>query len=198
MTMLNQFNDPIQLFSEWFHEAQQSITVNPEAVALATATSQGKPSVRIVLLKKFNEDGFVFYTNLNSRKGQELSDNPYAALCFYWPHIDKQIRVEGKIKPVSENEADDYFASRPRESKIVAWASKQSKPMASLEELNQRYHEYREEFKTEEVPRPPFWSGYRLIPNAIEFWTSGEYRLHKRIAYTKTEEGNWQHQYLYP
>lgn len=189
---------PIKLFAEWFEEAKHSSIKNINAAALATSTLTGKPSVRFILLKAFNEDGFVFYTNLMSRKAQELFENPQAALCFYWPELDKQIRIEGIIEEITKAEADNYFASRQRESKIAAWISKQSQPLTSLDDLRNEFHQYSEKFNSAEIPRPNFWSGFRLIPNAIEFWKSGEFRLHQRIYYVKSENNDWDRYYLYP
>lgn len=189
--------DPIQLFDEWFQEAKKVYELNPDAAALATATPTGKPSVRIILLKAFSEQGFVFYTNLGSKKAKELIENPQGALCFYWTRLEKQIRLEGHVEQIDDEEADKYFASRQYESKIVAWASNQSQVMKQAEDLHHRYHEYEKKFKKPSVPRPDFWSGFRLIPETIEFWKAGKHRLHKRILYAK-KQGKWDCCYLYP
>ncbi len=191
-------SDPIKIFAEWFKEAKQTIAINPNAAALATATTDGKPSVRMILLKNFDEHGFVFYTNLNSKKAKELAENPQAALCYYWQDMNKQVRIEGKVEQVSKEEADKYFASRARESQIGTWSSNQSQPLSSLQELDQRFRDYTEQFKDKEIPRPEFWSGFRIVPDAIEFWKLGKYRLHERVCYKKTETDEWISYRLYP
>lgn len=191
-------NNPIELFKQWYNEAINSTAPNPTAAALATASATAKPSVRFVLLKFFDEKGFVFYTNLNSRKAQELSENPQAALCFYWPLLEKQIRIEGSVEPVNSMEADDYFSSRSRESKIAAWASKQSQTMQSPNELEQSYQKLTERYQDKSIPRPEFWSGFRIKPEIMEFWTAGEHRLHHRVYFYRDAQNKWQHQYLYP
>jgi pyridoxamine 5'-phosphate oxidase len=190
-------DDPIAMFSELFNEARRLGTLEPEAMVLSTADGKGRPSNRYVLLKEVDQRGFVFYTNLESRKARDLAANPYAALCFYWPLIDKQVRVEGKTEPVSDAEADEYFASRPRESQIGAWASTQSAPLASRESLDRRVQEARERFEGRAVPRPPFWSGFRVAPAAIEFWTRHPARLHERALFAR-EDGRWVRTLLYP
>lgn len=198
MSLIKVPDNPIELFAEWFAEAERTNIINPNASALATATKKGKPSVRMILIKAFDERGFVFYSHLKSRKAKELTENPQAALCSYWALLAKQVRIEGKVEQVDSKEADDYFASRERESKIVAWATDQSQMMKSFDELHQRVEKYTDKFKGGEVPRPEFWSGYRLIPDLFEFWKSGEHRLHERICYKKNEKGQWFHFYLYP
>jgi pyridoxamine 5'-phosphate oxidase len=191
--------NPITLFTDWFAQARQIEKRDPTAMILATATPQGVPSVRTVLLKAFDEQGFVFYTNLQSRKVQELQTNPHVALCFYWPVLDKQVRIEGQIKPVSETEADQYFATRARGSQIGAWASAQSQILPHPSDLLKKYQEIEQQFANKTVPRPPFWSGFRVIPNYLEFWQQGQYRLHTRICYRNpTADGQWQINYLYP
>ncbi len=189
--------NPIKRFAELFERMQKTDVPEPAAVTLATATSDGKPSVRVVLLKGFDENGFIFYTNLESRKAKELRANPFAALCFYWEPIHYQVRVEGPVERVSEDEADSYFASRARGSQIGAWASKQSAGLTKMRTLMFRFLKYQKEFLGKEVPRPSFWSGFRLIPQSIEFWQRQENRLHVRELYIK-EAGSWVITRLYP
>ncbi len=189
--------DPIARFTKIFEQVKKVVSPEPAAVILATASADGKPSARVVLLKGFDERGFVFYTNLESRKGRELKMNPHAALCFYWPPLYQQVRVEGRIEQVSDAEADAYFATRPRGSQIGAWASKQSTPLASREQLAADFKAVEEKFAGREMPRPPFWSGFRLIPERIEFWESRENRLHDRTVYLR-QNGKWALEKLYP
>ena len=163
-------DDPIELFKEWLAEAEQSEAVNPTAVALATADKAGVPSVRMVLLKDVDADGFVFYTNSESRKGFELAENPLASLCFYWKSLLREVRVEGPVSKVSDTDADAYFASRDRASQIGAWASKQSRPMQNRFELEKNVAQYTARFNIGKVSRPPYWEGYRIASNHIEFW----------------------------
>ncbi|MBS1912527.1 MAG: pyridoxamine 5'-phosphate oxidase [Bacteroidetes bacterium] len=190
--------DPFKLFGEVFEEAAATGMVEPNSMALATADAEGRPSVRIVLMKGFDERGFVFYTNLHSRKGSQLAANPHAALCFYWQAINRQVRVEGDVVPVSAEEADEYFASRARGSQIGAWASQQSRQLADREELLDAVHSTEQRFEGHPVPRPAHWSGFRLIPNRIEFWTAGEFRLHHRLLFERDEQGGWRSSKLYP
>jgi pyridoxamine 5'-phosphate oxidase len=190
-------DDPIAMFSALFDEAKRLGTLEPEAMVLSTADERGRPSNRYVLLKEVDQRGFVFYTNLDSRKARDFAVNPYAALCFYWPLIDKQVRVEGKVERVSDADADEYFATRPRESQTGAWASTQSAPLASRETLDRRVQEERKRFEGRAVPRPPFWSGFRVVPEAIEFWTRHPARLHERALYAR-EDGRWERTLLYP
>lgn len=195
---MEQFPDnPIELFASWFEEAKATDLEEPTAMTLATATKEGVPSARVVLLKQFDERGFCFFTNLTSHKGKELAANPKASLCFYWEVLGKQVRIDGDVERVDEKESDDYFASRARESQIGAWASKQSYPMKSREELVERVRDISQQFSGQPVPRPPFWSGFRVVPHAIEFWVKGEARLHTRIKYQK-EHGGWYTENLYP
>ncbi|MDZ7290602.1 MAG: pyridoxamine 5'-phosphate oxidase [candidate division KSB1 bacterium] len=189
--------DPISRFEKIFAKAQEVISLEPSAMVLATVGADGKPSARVVLLKKFDERGFVFYTNLESRKGRELRANPSAALCFYWPPLNQQVRIEGRVEKVSDAEADAYFATRSRGSKVGAWASKQSAVLPSREELQTQVQEVEERFAGQEIPRPPFWSGFRVIPERIEFWEARENRLHERTVYT-LENGHWTSKKLYP
>jgi pyridoxamine 5'-phosphate oxidase len=189
---------PFELFEKWFIEASDnSQIIEPSAMCLATCTLDNKPSARMVLLKKFDERGFCFYTNLTSRKGRELRSNPNVALCFYWGILGRQVRIEGEIEPVSALEADEYFASRRRESKIGAWASKQSKKMESWQEFENRIAEITEQFKNQEVVRPVFWSGFRVKPSSIEFWEEGDFRIHHRHLYEKNGDG-WTINEIYP
>ena len=190
--------EPIKKFSEWLALAKSTPAITePTAMTLATTTPAGKPSARIVLLKAHDERGFVFYTNLESRKSVEIKSNPYVALCFYWMALDKQIRIEGTIEAVSDVEADAYFASRYRESRIGAWSSKQSHPLSSRDELIQAITENTKKFEGLDVPRPPFWSGWRVVPEVIEFWQQIDFRLHDRDVFTRSESG-WITHKLYP
>ena len=192
-------HDPIALFQEWLELANNSEINDPEAMALATSTKCGKPSVRMVLLKEANKNGFKFHTNSESQKGNELDDNPFAALCFHWKTLRKQIRVEGSIEKVSKEEADEYFKNRPYPRKIGAHASDQSRPLESREFLEEKLEILRQKYpESSEIPRPEYWNGYRVIPNKIEFWWDNSDRLHDRIVYTKDAGGQWQIQRLYP
>lgn len=191
-------DNPIELFSDWLVAAEACAAVRePTAMTLATATSDGKPSARIVLLKHHDSKGFVFYTNFESRKGSELKQNPHAALCFHWEALDRQVRVEGSVSPVEGKEADAYFATRERNKQAGAWASLQSQTLASRPELVTRIAEIEARYEGQAIPRPPHWSGWRLDPASIEFWQQGEFRLHQRDLYTK-RAGGWEHTLLYP
>ena len=189
--------DPLEQFEHWFAEAKRAGVEVPEAMTLATADGQGVPSARMVLLKGAGEDGFVFYTGYGSRKSEELEQNPRAALVFYWRPLGRQVRVEGSVKRVPEAESAAYFATRPRGSQLAAWASRQSRPLGSRDELDRRYAELEREYEGREVPLPPHWGGYRLRPEAIEFWEHRENRLHDRIRYTRAREG-WKVERLSP
>jgi pyridoxamine 5'-phosphate oxidase len=192
--------DPIAEFRALFAQAQAVDRLrlpDPTAMSLATVSPDGAPSVRIVLLKHVDERGFVFYTNLHSRKGRELTATPRAALCFYWPALDTQIRVEGTVEPVSDAEADAYFASRARESQIGAWASQQSETLSSMDELRARVADAEARFADQPVPRPPHWSGRRVKPSSIEFWHAGEFRLHERRRYER-DGSQWTMRRLFP
>ena len=191
--------DPHALFEEWFTEAQQSEPGLPEAVALATADRDGAPSVRMVLLKGHDARGFVFYTNSRSRKGSELAANARAALLFYWKSLRRQVRIEGRVESVSDAEADAYFATRARESKLGAWASDQSAPMPDRASFEARYQALADEYEGRDVPRPPHWWGYRVVPERIEFWTDRAHRLHERRLFTlDARNGAWAESLLYP
>ncbi len=191
-------SDPLTMFDSWYREAEESGILMPEAMTLATATSAGVPSARAVLLKGWDERGFVFFTNYGSRKARELDDNPHAALLLHWTVLERQVRIEGMVERTSEQESFDYFRTRPRGSRIGAWASEQSSELASREELERRVRETEQRFAGEdEIPLPPFWGGYRVAPRAIEFWQGRLNRLHDRITWRRTEEG-WTWRRLYP
>lgn len=189
--------DPIAEFHEIFARAEKSETADHTRFALATVGADGRPSVRVVLLKHADERGFVFYTNFGSRKARELDLNPWAAACFHWASVERQVRVEGPAERLTDTESDEYFASRPRGSQIGAWTSKQSQPLASRRELLARYVETQARFAGREVPRPDFWGGYRLVPERMEFWYNQLHRLHDRILFVRTDAG-WERSRLYP
>jgi len=189
--------DPFARFAELYQAAIASGIKNPNAMTLSTAGSDGAPSSRQVLLKHFDSDGFVFYTNLESRKARQIAANPRASLNFYWREIDRQVTVEGRVEPTTAAEADAYFASRDRGSQIGAWASRQSRPLASRADLVEEVTEIEAEYKGRKVPRPPFWSGFRVVPHYFEFWAEGAARLHDRFAFERTPTG-WRSRRLYP
>jgi len=190
---------PITLFEQWLKEAEKTEINDPNAMFLSSVDPDGHPSVRTVLLKAHDERGFVFYTNYESRKGKALLANPYAETLFYWKSLEKQIRISGPVEQVSDDEADEYYNSRHRASRIGAWASKQSREMEHKDALKEREEEFTEKFDgTQNPPRPEHWSGFRIIPKRIEFWIAGEFRLHTRFVYTKTEGGDWDTNWLYP
>ncbi len=189
--------DPFALFEDWFGEARRSEPNDPDAMAFATATADGRPSVRMVLLRRVSSEGFAFFTNLDSRKGGELANNPFGALCIHWKSLRRQVRAEGGIEPVSEAEANEYFAGRSRESRIGSWASDQSRPLESREVFERRYAAMQAEFEGREVPRPPRWSGFRLKPDLIEFWADRPHRLHERRLFSRDGD-TWRESLLYP
>lgn len=192
-------NTPYPLLQEWLELAEQSEPNDPNVMCLATADKNGKPSARMILLKGLDERGLVFYTNTQSRKGEQLEDNQNAAVCFHWKSLRKQVRVEGTIEEVSSEEANAYYKSRRRGSRIGAWASKQSSALENMEQLQNSVAAYEEKFDgVEDIPRPPHWKGFRIIPDYFEFWIDGEYRLHQRYLYTRDEDGHWQTGMLYP
>lgn len=190
-------DDPFALFDAWFAEAKAAEINDPEAMALATATANGRPSVRMVLLKGHGPDGMDFYTNLDSRKGEELAANPQAALLFHWKSLRRQVRFEGPVEPLPDHAADAYFASRARHSQVGAWASDQSRPLASRAEFEARCEAVAKRFEGADIPRPERWGGFRLNPQAIEFWSDRPHRLHERRLFTRTE-GGWNEGLLYP
>lgn len=192
-------NDPLALCLSWLDEAGKTEPNDPEAACLATSDSSGQPSARMVLIKEISKNGFKFHTNSDSRKGQDIENNPHAALCFYWKSTRRQIRAEGKIELISDEESSEYFATRRIERQIGAWASNQSQPFEKWEDLENAVKKYEEEFAgTDNIPRPPYWKGYRLIPNSIEFWIAHKDRLHTRFIYTKKPDGIWSATWLCP
>ena len=190
-------HDPFALFDAWFAEAKAVEPNDPEAMALATSTPDGHPSVRMVLLKGHGPEGFDFYTNRDSRKGAELSANPRAALLFHWKSLRRQVRIEGPVDVLPDAESDLYFATRGRDSQIGAWASDQSRPLANRDEFEQRCEEIRRRYDGQDVPRPPRWGGFRVTPDTIEFWSDRAHRLHERRLFTRTA-GGWTEGLLYP
>ncbi len=192
-------DDPFEQFSRWLSEAGASEVNDANAMTLATADSDGRPSARTVLLKEVDARGFAFYTNTESQKGRQLEVNPFAALCFHWKSLRRQVRVEGPVISVSDLEADEYYASRPRGSRIGAWASQQSRPLADRPTLLAAVARFDAEYQNRDVPRPAYWSGYRLTPMRIEFWQDGEFRLHDRFAFSRASDGAaWTVQRLFP
>ena len=190
-------DDPIALFDAWFAEAKTSEINDADAMSVATSTSDGRPSVRIVLLKGHGPEGFTFFTNAESRKGEELVSNPQAALLLHWKSLRRQVRIEGPVEEVSSDEADAYFATRGRDSQIGAWASAQSRPMDRRETFEARVNEVNDRFAGMDVPRPPRWTGFRVSPQRIEFWSDRPHRLHERRLFIRTEQG-WDEGLLYP
>lgn len=192
-------DDPFDLFDRWYGEAQADAAIaDASAVNLATASTEGVPSSRTVLLKAHDQGGFVIYTNLGSRKGRELAANPRAALCFHWAPLGRQVRIEGTAEPVDPAEADRYFAARPLDNRIGAWASRQSEPLESRAVLLGRMAAHAARFASQAVGRPRFWSGIRVVPRRFEFWTNRDHRLHDRVVYTLADAGGWRRGLLYP
>ena len=191
-------DNPIELFKKWFSRAEENEINDPNAVAVATSDKSNQPNVRMVLLKGLNDQGFVFYTNFNSTKGRELKINQKASMCFHWKSLRRQIRVLGKVEEVTSKEADDYYNSRPYKNRISAWASSQSQPLDKRETFLDKIKEFEKKYPdANNVPRPPYWSGWRLIPNEIEFWVDGEGRIHERLIYKNTGS-KWSKEILYP
>jgi len=182
-------SDPVVLFRRWHEEAERAGIHLPNAMALATASVDGRPSIRHVLLRNIEDRGFVFYTNHGSRKGTELAENPRAAFSIYWRELDRQISVTGDVSRVSEDESDAYYATRPREARLGAWASRQSAELRSRDELLERFAAFDAEYPGEHVPRPPFWGGYRIAPITVEFWQGRRHRLHDRFQYARAADG---------
>ena len=191
--------NPIELFNDWFNEAKKSEINDPNALSLATANKQGIPSARMVLLKEYNQNGFIFYTNFNSKKSTEIKENPNAAMCFHWKSLLRQIRIVGKILKVSEEDANLYYNSREYSSRIGAWASKQSSVLKKRDDLFKEIEKFKKKYPNKDnVPRPSHWSGWNLNPSEIEFWLDGKNRIHERLKYTKNQNGKWNRVLLNP
>ena len=191
-------DDPIDLFEIWMNEARKTEPNDPNAVALGTSDKNNSPSIRMVLLKDFNKEGFVFYTNLNSKKGNDIKSNQQASMCFHWKSLRRQVRVTGKTQQVSEKEADDYYNSRPYKNRISAWASDQSEKLDNRDTFLKKIREFEKKYPDQnKVPRPPHWSGWRILPNEIEFWLDGEGRIHERLNYINNNS-KWIKEILYP
>ena len=192
-------DDPFELFEEWFEVAKKKEINDPNALALGTASKDGVPSVRMVLLKGFDKDGFIFYTNLKSQKSKELKENPNATMCFHWKSLLRQIRIVGKLNQVDDKTADDYYSTRAYESRIGAWASKQSSILKSRDELLKNLENFKKKYSDKDkVPRPDHWSGWNLKPSSIEFWLDGDNRIHERLKYTLDNNNNWEKSLLSP
>lgn len=192
-------SNPLDTFTELFEQAKQHPQVlDATVLSLATASPEGKPANRMVLLKHFSEEGFIFYTNLGSQKAQHLTSNPWAAMCFFWKPLGQQIRIEGKVSIVTDAVADEYFSTRPLQSRIGAWASKQSQALDSVDTLLERVEYYTTKSASAPITRPPFWSGYCLQPERMEFWYEGDFRVHQRIEYSQNKGSGWQHRLLFP
>lgn len=189
--------DPIEQFQQWFREAQEAKVHEVNAMNLSTASADGRPSSRIVLLKEITEKGFAFYTNYESSKGRQIAENPFAAITFFWPELERQVRIEGRVEKISPELSDQYFSSRPRASRLGAWASPQSREIPDRKTLEEREKEYKEKFGEGPIPRPPYWGGYELIPDHIEFWQGRPSRLHDRLVYQKDVSG-WVRKRLAP
>ena len=190
--------DPFRQFQAWFDEATEAGIPEPNAVTVATATPEGRPSARVVLMRGFDDRGFVFYTNYESRKGREISANPFASMCFFWQALERQVRVEGRVVLASEAESDEYFRGRPKGSKLGAWVSNQSGVVAGREALEAEFEAIQARYPGDEVPRPGHWGGYRVVPDSVEFWQGRRSRLHDRIVYRRTAEGAWRIERLAP
>jgi len=184
--------NPIELFKEWFNEAKKTEINDPNVFTLATADTNGIPSARMILLKDYSQNGFIFYTNSNSKKSSDLKENPNASLCFHWKSLLRQVRISGKVSKVPDKESDAYYKTRPYDSKIGAWASKQSALLKNREELIKLMGDFKKKYPNEnDVPRPDYWSGWGLVPNSIEFWLDGKNRIHQRLKYIKNDNNNW-------
>ena len=190
-------NNPIDLFKKWFSKAQETEINDPNAVAIATSDNNNQPSVRMVLLKGLSDKGFVFYTNFNSKKSNDLKLNKKASMCFHWKSLRRQVRVSGSVEKVADSEADDYYNSRPYKNKIGAWASSQSETLKNRQEFLEKVKNFENKYPSNNVPRPPYWSGWRLIPVQIEFWLDGEGRIHERLNYVQ-RNNEWKKELLYP
>jgi pyridoxamine 5'-phosphate oxidase len=190
--------DPFAWFQRWMSEAEVSEPSNPNAMTVVTVRADGRPSARTILLKGVDPRGFVFYTNTHSRKGDELAGNPLISLLFYWKSLDRQIRIEGQVESVTAAEADAYYATRPRISRLGAWASDQSRPLSERAELERRLKSLEEKFPGEDIPRPPHWSGYRVLPDRFEFWQDMPFRLHDRTIFDRAPDGGWTRGKLFP
>ena len=191
-------DNPIDLFKNWFKKAKETEINDPNAVALGTADQKNQPSVRMVLLKGLSDEGFVFYTNFNSKKGSDLKSNKQASMCFHWKSLRRQVRIEGKVEEVTEKEADDYFNSRPYKNRVSAWASSQSEKLESRDTFLNKIKKFENKYPDQnKVPRPPHWSGWRILPRVIEFWLDGEGRIHERLNYTNNN-GKWKREILCP
>ncbi|CDN09746.1 Pyridoxamine 5'-phosphate oxidase [Richelia intracellularis] len=191
-------HNPFQQFGIWFEQALSAQLPEPNAMTVATSTPDGTPSARIVLLKNFDERGFIFYTNYLSHKGVELITNPQAAIVFWWAELERQVRICGNVEQISDQESDKYFYSRPLNSRLGAWASEQSQAIASREVLEERFQELQEKYANEEIPRPPYWGGFLVVPQQFEFWQGRTSRLHDRLGYTLLDDGGWQIERLSP
>ena len=190
--------NPFTQFQQWFDQALAAQLLEPNAMTVATATADGKPKARMVLLKDFDERGFVFYTNYNSQKGQELAENPQASLVFWWAELERQVRISGRVEKVSEKESDKYFNSRPLSSRLGAWASNQSEVIENREVLTRQLQELQTKYHNQDIKRPPHWGGLRVIPTEIEFWQGRPSRLHDRLRYTRLDDGTWKIERLSP
>ena len=197
-SIFEDLDNPIDLFKNWFKKAEETEVNDPNALALGTADQKNQPSVRMVLLKGLSNEGFVFYTNFNSKKGSDLKNNQQASMCFHWKSLRRQVRVIGKVQQVTDKEADEYYNSRPYKNRISAWASNQSKKLDSRDTFLKKIAEFEKKYPDQNnVPRPPHWSGWRILPKEIEFWLDGEGRIHERLNYINTDS-KWMKEILYP